>query len=82
MSAGSLAANPVCHARTKHLEIDLHFVRDKVLQQDLEVRYVPSCDQLADCLTKALAAIQTSISQVQTRGHKAMFGKRDRGGLD
>ena len=56
MSAGSLASNLVCHARNKHLEIDLHFVRDKVIQQDLEVRYVPSCDQLADCLTKDLAA--------------------------
>ena len=58
MSAGSLAANPIFHARTKHLEIDLHFVRDKVLQQDLEVRYVPSCDQFADCFTKALAVTQ------------------------
>ena len=28
MSANSLAANPVCHARSKHSEIDLHFVRD------------------------------------------------------
>ena len=56
MSANSLAANPVCHARTKHLEIDLHFEKDKVLQQDLEVGYVPSRYQLADCLTKALAA--------------------------
>ncbi|RVW29258.1 Retrovirus-related Pol polyprotein from transposon RE2 [Vitis vinifera] len=32
MSVGSLAANPIGHARTKHLEIDLHFVRDKVAQ--------------------------------------------------
>ena len=56
MSASSLAANPDCHARTKHLEIDLHFVRDKVLQQDLKVRFMPSCDQLADCLTKTLVA--------------------------
>ena len=54
MSAGSLAVNLVCHTRTKHLEIDLHFVRDKVLQHDLEVRYVPSYDQVAYCLTKAL----------------------------
>ena len=55
MSVGSLVANPIYHPRTKHLEIYLHFVRDKVLQQDLEVRYVSFCDQLVDCLTKALA---------------------------
>ena len=56
MSANSLATDPICHTRTKHLEIDLYFVKDKVLQHDLKVRYVPSCDQLADCLTKALTA--------------------------
>ena len=55
MSAGSLATDPIFHVRTKHLEIDLHFVRDQVLQQDLEVRYMLSCDQLANCLNKALA---------------------------
>ena len=55
MSAGSLAANPVFHARTKHIEIDVHFVCDKVLQKSLEVRYVPSSDQPADILTKVLS---------------------------
>uniref|UniRef100_A0A803PQB9 Reverse transcriptase Ty1/copia-type domain-containing protein n=1 Tax=Cannabis sativa TaxID=3483 RepID=A0A803PQB9_CANSA len=54
MGASSLAANPVYHARTKHIELDVHFVRDKVLNKLLEVRYVPSSDQIADCLTKSL----------------------------
>ena len=54
MSAGSLAANPNFHARTKHIEIDVHFVREKVLQEQLEVCYVPSSDQVADILTKVL----------------------------
>lgn len=42
------------HARTKHIETDVHLVRDMVLRKDLEIRYVPSHDQVADCLTKAL----------------------------
>ncbi|KAL5566072.1 hypothetical protein UlMin_029236 [Ulmus minor] len=55
LSASTLAANPVYHSRTKHVEIDIHFVRDKVLEKKLDVRYVPSHDQTADCLTKPLS---------------------------
>ncbi|KAK9157462.1 hypothetical protein Scep_004036 [Stephania cephalantha] len=55
LSAASLARNPVFHSRTKHIEIDIHFVRDKVLQGDLSVQYVPTHDQIADCFTKALS---------------------------
>ena len=58
ISAAALASNPVHHARTKHIEIDVHFVRDMVLRKDLEIRYVPSHDQIADCLTKALVNSQ------------------------
>lgn len=54
LSARSLASDPVFHARTKHIEIDVHFVRDKVLQQMLQVNFVPSTDQVADILTKVL----------------------------
>eukprot|EP00268_Persea_americana_P025822 TRINITY_DN25195_c0_g2_i1.p1 TRINITY_DN25195_c0_g2~~TRINITY_DN25195_c0_g2_i1.p1 ORF type:complete len:278 (+),score=33.22 TRINITY_DN25195_c0_g2_i1:2074-2907(+) len=54
ISASSLAANPVFHARTKHVEADYHFVREKVLQKTMEVRYVNTQDQLADIFTKGL----------------------------
>ena len=55
LGASALASNPIYHARTKHIELDLHFVRDKVLAKDLEIRYIPSHDQTADCLTKSLS---------------------------
>uniref|UniRef100_A0A803NS71 Uncharacterized protein n=1 Tax=Cannabis sativa TaxID=3483 RepID=A0A803NS71_CANSA len=55
-SAALLAANPVLHARTKHIEINLYFVRDKVLQQQIRVNNVPATDQIADCLTKPISS--------------------------
>ena len=53
--AASLATNPIFHARCKHIEIDQHFVRDQLLAHELEVRYVPTVDQLADIFTKSLS---------------------------
>ena len=54
-SASAIASNPVYHALTKHIELDIHFVRDKVLNKELDVRYIPSIDQIVDCMTKSLS---------------------------
>lgn len=56
MSTVQLSANPILHARTKHVELDLYFVREKVVQGALFVKHVPSVDQVADVLTKAISS--------------------------
>ncbi|PNX54637.1 histone deacetylase [Trifolium pratense] len=55
-SAVALAHNPVLHARTKHMEIDLFFVREKVLAKQLQVVHIPGTDQWADLFTKPLSS--------------------------
>ncbi|KAH9698856.1 retrovirus-related pol polyprotein from transposon RE1 [Citrus sinensis] len=59
-SAGELAKNLVFHSRSKHIELDIHYIRDKVLQKLLAVRYIPTDEQVADVLTKALSLLKFS----------------------
>jgi hypothetical protein len=47
----------VFHARTKHIEVDYHFVRERVTQKLLEIEFVSSQDQVADGFTKALSVL-------------------------
>ena len=54
IGATYLSANPVFHARTKHIEVDYHFVRERVSQKQLQIKFISSKDQLADIFTKPL----------------------------
>ncbi|KAG7551025.1 Zinc finger CCHC-type [Arabidopsis thaliana x Arabidopsis arenosa] len=53
-SAIKLANNPVFHARTKHIELEHHFIREKVLDGTIEALEVRSEDNVADIFTKSL----------------------------
>jgi hypothetical protein len=54
VSAVYLSTNPVQHQRTKHVEIDLHFVPERVAADDVRVLSVPTTLQFADIFTKGL----------------------------
>jgi hypothetical protein len=56
-----LSFNPVSHWRMKHVQIDLHFVRDLVQKGSLQVRHVHTQDQLVDLLTKPLSRQRTEL---------------------
>lgn len=70
MGARYLSFNPVFHARTKHIEVDYHFVRERVAQKLLQVDYVSTRDQVAYSFTKAI-----SVKQLENFRYNLNLGK-------
>jgi hypothetical protein len=54
LSATYLSVNPIFHARTKHVEVDYYFVRDRVAKKEIQIRFISSQDQLANVFIKSL----------------------------
>ena len=54
LSTLSMTINPVFHACTKHIELDYHFVHEKVALESLTTKHVSSSNQIADVFTKGL----------------------------
>ncbi|GJS35501.1 ribonuclease H-like domain-containing protein [Tanacetum coccineum] len=77
-SAIKIAVNPLFHERTKHFEIDLYFVREKVLKEIVKTVKVDSANQIADIITKGFDIVQhlklvkklgmCDVYQVETKG--------------
>ncbi|KAB2630690.1 hypothetical protein D8674_008209 [Pyrus ussuriensis x Pyrus communis] len=51
----SIASNPMFHAHTQHVEVDYHYVREKVVRKEIDVRYLSTHEQIADIFTKGLS---------------------------
>jgi EAL domain-containing protein (putative c-di-GMP-specific phosphodiesterase class I) len=52
LGATYLSTNPIFYARTKHVEVDYHFVRDRVVKKEIQIHFISFQDQLVDVFTK------------------------------
>ena len=50
----AVVKNPTCHSRMKHIDIRLHFTRERVVSKEVELQYCESGQMVADILTKAI----------------------------
>src|SRR5438552_8794215 len=76
----SLAKNPTHHAKTKHVDVQLHFIRDHVEKGTINIEYCPTEDMLADLTTKGLARERHErlLGMMEARACKIM-GSRSAG---
>jgi GrpB-like predicted nucleotidyltransferase (UPF0157 family) len=55
LGAFSLSSNPMFHARMKHIEVDYHFIREKIFIKDIIARHISTHDQPSDIFTEGMS---------------------------
>uniref|UniRef100_A0A2N9IVC3 Reverse transcriptase Ty1/copia-type domain-containing protein n=1 Tax=Fagus sylvatica TaxID=28930 RepID=A0A2N9IVC3_FAGSY len=71
-------ANTTAKIKTKHIEIDFHFVRDMVAAKQLNVCFISSTDQLADVLTKPISSSRFALLWAKLNVLSVSLGLRER----
>ena len=62
-----LAKNPAFHSRTKHIDVRYHYIRMAVEKKWIKLTHVPSEEQLADIMTKALGRIKFAYQRSEIK---------------
>ena len=65
ISALHMTINPVFHARSKHIELDYHFVRERVALGHLITQHTSTTEQVADLFTKPMS--KATLSHFRTK---------------
>ena len=71
LSAIALSSNPVFHAWSKHIEVDYHFVHERVASKQLLIKHLATADQIADILTKPLPVSRFTFLQHKLLAHSS-----------